>query len=201
MKTQKNKMLTTEVTEMKFLSTILCVLCGLIFFLVSMSNATVMVKYSVSDLVSKSDNIIMGKVTKKKSEWNLNKTQIYTYVTIEITKEIKGVSGVNAITIKELGGEVGDMGMKVQGGPEYQENEDVVVFLNKIDDKYQTVGMLQGKYNIIQDKVTGTKKIINQADYKGVMLMKSDGTQAGTDTSNAMELDKFLEMINLSLSK
>lgn len=161
------------------------------------SKATVMVKFSTADLTRRADNIVIGKVVEKHSAWNDDLTRIYTYATIEVERDIKGNSS-KEITIREIGGIVGDIGQKIIGSAEYNVNENVVIFLKKDDENFRTIGMMQGKFNIIEE-ANGTKKVVNQAQ-KGLMLMREDGTEADAETRGAIEFNEFIELIISSLN-
>ena len=162
------------------------------------STATTMLKISIADLTQKAGNIIIGKVVDKKSEWNKNKTRILTYTTVEVAKDIQGVTGSKTITIMTPGGVVGDIGLKIVGAEQYDIGEEIVVFLDKDDDRYRAVGMIQGKFNIAKDGVTGAKKVINKPT-DNVLFMKRDGTKAEEEKQEAMGLDEFIAIIESNL--
>jgi hypothetical protein len=61
-------------------------------------------------LSEKADVILTGKVLQQKSEWNKNKTRIYTNVTVEVDEYLKGSSEGKNIVITNPGGEVGEVG-------------------------------------------------------------------------------------------
>ena len=56
--------------------------------------------------------------------------------------------------MKFPGGMVGDVGMRVENGPDYKKDEEVVVFLKKVQDEshFMTIGASQGKF-VIRDNV------------------------------------------------
>ena len=86
-------------------------------FLASQASA-LMVRKSIEELTSQADSILIGKVKKIESQWNEERTLIYTYVTISVkqyTKALSGVGEVQEIIVKVPGGEVGDIGLKVCG--------------------------------------------------------------------------------------
>ncbi len=165
------------------------------------ANATVMLKQSVADLTGNADNIVVGKVIKIKSEWNLKRTKIFTYTTIEVTTEVKGVNETKTVVIREIGGEVDGRRLFVAGSAQYSEGEEVVLFLNKLENSYRTVGMTQGKYNVITDKITGKKSVINRAAGGVTLLDKNTREAVEPDGDIEMELEEFIGIIKLNISE
>jgi len=112
---------------------------------------------SLKELIANSDAIITGKVTQQTSSWNEDKTRIYTLATLQVDEYIKGNNGENTVTIKYLGGEVGDVGELYSHMPRFEDNEEVLVFLNKDGNKsdYKVSNGENGKISLITDSRTG----------------------------------------------
>jgi hypothetical protein len=111
---------------------------------------------TTDELTSRSDVIVVGKVTERKSEWNNNKSRIYTRVTLAVDQCLKGDAAQKTITITTLGGEVDGVGELYTHTPSFKPDEKVVVFAQK--DKQgslRVAGGLQGKYSIKENEVTG----------------------------------------------
>lgn len=147
---------------------LLCYLSiALMSFSIVLSNTygTMLRKMDTTDLTNDSSTIVVGKVTSMKSEWNSEGTEIYTYITVAVDQCLKGSLQHSEITIKQLGGEVAGIGLKVVGAPEYKEGEEVLTFLKGSEsDNFQCVGMAQGKYTIITDYSTQKKTLIREID-------------------------------------
>lgn len=112
---------------------------------------------TTDELASRSDVIVVGKVTERKSEWNSNKSRIYTRVTLAVDQCIKGDASQKTITIKTLGGEVDGVGELYTHTPSFKPDEKVVVFAQK--DKQgslRVTGGEQGKLIVKKDEQTGT---------------------------------------------
>ena len=125
-------------------------------FLASQASA-LMVRKSIEELTSEADSILIGKVKRIESQWNKEKTLIYTYVTISVkqhTKTLSGVGEVQEIIVKVPGGEVGDMGLQVSETPQFREGEEVFLFLRmeKLP-LFSVAGLFQGKYTIEENRV------------------------------------------------
>jgi hypothetical protein len=141
-------------------------LLGLDTTITTAKSFALMLESGVEDLTNKADSIVIGEVTDVKSEWNQERTAIYTYVTILVKEWVKGQSTDNTITIKQLGGKVGNIGMEVSECAKYAKGEEVLIFLES--DRIQKIGankigrvvnMHQGKYSVEKDKITGAKML------------------------------------------
>ncbi len=116
-------------------------------------------KMSADDLTNASTAVLYGKCTKLKSEWNQDKSIIYTYVTIAPEEYLKGNLGAEAV-IAVPGGQVGNIIYEVSEMPVFTEGEEVFAFVRTNPaGKNLITGGFQGKMKIEKDKKTG-KKIV-----------------------------------------
>jgi len=111
----------------------------------------------LKELTTNSDAIITGKVTQKTSSWNKDKTRIYTLATVQVDEYIKGNSSGNTVTIKYPGGEVGEVGELYSHMPRFEDNEEVMVFLQKDGNSsdFKVSNGENGKISLINDPKTG----------------------------------------------
>jgi hypothetical protein len=113
----------------------------------------------IKKLSKEADVIVTGKVSKKNSSWNANKTRIYTKATLQVDEYLKGKSNGNSVEITYPGGEVGDVGEIYTHMPSFQANEEVLVFLKK-DNKsnsFRVHNGEDGKFKVITDSKTKEK--------------------------------------------
>jgi hypothetical protein len=103
--------------------------------------------------------IVTGKVVDQKSEWSSDKSKIYTNVTIQVDEFFKGSNNQNRIVIKNLGGEVGNVGETYSPMPTFQDDEDVLLFVKKStkDESLRVFEGDEGKLTLYKDKKTGEK--------------------------------------------
>ncbi|PKL83472.1 MAG: hypothetical protein CVV24_04725 [Ignavibacteriae bacterium HGW-Ignavibacteriae-3] len=80
---------------------------------------------------NEADVILTGRVVLNKSDWNENKTRIYTRSTLHVSEYLKGNSGSGSVEITSLGGEIGNVGELYSDIPKFYVNEEVLVFLKK----------------------------------------------------------------------
>ncbi|MGB5287856.1 MAG: hypothetical protein WBQ32_13545 [Ignavibacteriaceae bacterium] len=138
----------------RFLLTVLTIICGTYFTSFAQQFAT-----ELKDLSKGADIVLTGKVIEQASGWNENKTRIYTQAIIQVDEYIKGKGTGNTVTVKYLGGEVGDVGEMYSHMPRFEDKEEVLVFLKK-DEKstdYKVFNGENGKISVINDPKTGEK--------------------------------------------
>jgi hypothetical protein len=130
------------------------------FLLFQIAEGTAQVKeMSAQDLTKESSAVFYGKCSKIRSEWNQNKSIIYTYVTVVPEEYIKGNLGSEAV-IAVPGGKVGDIVYEVSDMPVFTEGEEVMAFVRtNAAGKNLVTGGYQGKMKIERDKNTGKRTI------------------------------------------
>jgi len=137
--------------------TLSVIIFSLITGFFTIQGSTLVVKKTVEELTYEADFILIGKVKDMESRWNKEKTLIYTYVTVSVTKYIKRILEMEEpkeITVKIPGGEVGDIALKVSDTPEFMEGEEVFLFL-RLEELpiFRVAGLFQGKYTIEEGRV------------------------------------------------
>jgi hypothetical protein len=140
------------------------VLAGACVAFATTLHATSVAKLTDQQLVRFSSAVAEGHVTGVHSDWNSAHTQIYTTVAIRVTNQIKGTrpqSGV--LTVKLLGGRVGDVMMELIDQPTFKVDEDVIVCLDAASPQYTPItGLFQGKLTVAADPVTGALNVIDR---------------------------------------
>jgi len=105
--------------------------CILMMLFASIAGATTIVMPTDEQLISKAPLIVEGTVLHSTAVDRGN--AIWTETTVSIARVIKG-DAADTITIREIGGMVGNRFTKVFGAPEYREGEHVLLFLNRRGD-------------------------------------------------------------------
>ena len=126
---------------------------------------------AMTEMINRAEVIAVGKVTATQSQWNKEKTRIYTEVTVAVDEYMKGNQPRNTLTIVHPGGEVGEVGELYSETASFQKNEEVLVFASK--DKLgnlRVVGGNQGKYAITTDKTSGKKMVGSYRSLDNVKL-------------------------------
>jgi len=96
------------------------------------------------DLTAFSDFVLTGAVVSIKIE------TIYTYVTIEVDEVLKGWIPERRIVLKQLGGQVGEMGLAIGGQATFSAGEEVLLFLETRprDGSLYTTALWEGRWSI-----------------------------------------------------
>ncbi|HEU4522650.1 MAG TPA: hypothetical protein VFT12_11645, partial [Thermoanaerobaculia bacterium] len=149
-------------------------------------------KFSLKELSRNSNAVVIARVASTESRWDGG--EIYTYTRVEVVDGLKGAKKGDAIVVRQLGGQVGELASIVPGMPSFHSGEEVVLFLSRKDKAgYPWVmGLEQGKYTISSDG-KGSKRVRRSSG--GLNLVGSDGKGAPEETS----LDVFLDEVRVEL--
>jgi hypothetical protein len=143
-------------------------LAVLLLFTQSLTSFAQKTDHEIKKMSGQADLILIGKVMRKKSDWNENKTRIYTRATIQVDEYLKGRADGKSVEVVYPGGEVGDTGELYTHMPVFGNNEEVLVFLKK-DNKNKAFTVLNGEKGKIKiwkntksnDKTSGSNRPIN----------------------------------------
>ena len=114
-----------------------------------------MEKLGLEDLTLAADCILVGTVEDIKSEWNRDRTIIYTHVKFSVENSIKGCLDQIEVTIRVPGGIVGEIAMQASTAPTFENEEKVLLFLEAEEDTFRILGGFQGKLIIEDETVLG----------------------------------------------
>lgn len=121
--------------------------------------ATILPFKSFDDLVKESDGIVAARVANLESQYSPNK-EIYTFITFDQVEALSGNFHGQSLSLRFKGGRVGNDILDVEGSPNLQVNDRVVLFIQG-NGKYMVpvVGWTQGVFRIMQDSKTGQQVI------------------------------------------
>jgi Matrixin len=107
-------------------------------------------KWSDDQLANSSELVLRGRVLEITSGWDTSVNSIYTYVTVAVDEVFKGVLSTDRITIKQLGGVAGEIGLHVEDQPSFVSGEEVLLFLEvrPRDQTLYTSALWQGKFGL-----------------------------------------------------
>ncbi|MDZ7344846.1 MAG: hypothetical protein ONA90_10085 [candidate division KSB1 bacterium] len=142
------------------------------------SSAQTSSKNDLADLSKASDVVVVAKCITKASQWNYNKSVIYTKYSFEVEKVIKGEQKTKTFDLRHLGGQVGEAAMDVSHMPDFQPGHSYVLFLSapkntgaliskeeKDTGQWQPPRLMaranQGKFDLTTDPETGKVYVIN----------------------------------------
>src|SRR5256885_4324279 len=181
----------------RFRHFILVALAALALVLAQAASATTVQKLTLQELTKKANSIVVGRVQDAVSSWDAAKKEIYTFYTVSVSQPVKGSKAGETITIRQLGGTVGNIASIVPGMPSFKKGEEVVLFLTQKDAAgYPWVmGLQQGKYTVTTAS-DGTKMVRN--DLAGTELVKN-GQKVDAVVAPDMPLNAFIDGIKTTL--
>jgi hypothetical protein len=107
------------------------------------------IKAGSKDLHQRSERVVRAKVTSVRSEWNAQRSFIFTYVTLTVQRYHKG-SGPLALEVRVPGGKVGNYSVTAESMPQFEPGEDVFVFLSRWNDgAIKVEGYFQGVSRVV----------------------------------------------------
>ena len=107
---------------------------------------------SLEQLSTASQLIFEGEVVGKTSEFNANQTSIHTYVTFRVVDVVKGTYNQPEITLRFLGGTVGEIGLNVSDSTVPELGEAGIYFVESLE-RFQVnplYGMDQGHFLVLE---------------------------------------------------
>ncbi len=126
----------------------------------------------LDELAAESDRIVLGRVLFSESFLRRD-GQIWTWHRIEVEREIRGHAPAEGeVIVETMGGQIGEIGMRVEGEASFQVGERVLVFVHGGGPykAFRTVGMGQGVMRIRREKGVDT---IRQSR-EGLLLVRRD---------------------------
>ena len=107
-------------------------------------------RWSMRQLARFSDAIVVGRVASVTSGWDGAADTLYTYVSVDVSDVIKGGVRTGRVTIKQLGGESGPIGLHVFDQASFSSGEEVLLFLEMRprDRTLYTAALAQGKWSM-----------------------------------------------------
>ena len=128
-----------------------------LFIAASSVGATGQVKESTpEDLAKRAEVVAVGRVSGLVSQWNSDRSRIYTTVSLSVDQYLKGGSAAGPLNIRVPGGEVDGVGEAYSHMATFRRDESILVFAERDrDGTYRVSGGQQGKFTIRKDDATG----------------------------------------------
>ena len=161
-------------------------LIGLLLLMSTPAFSTTMVMMSDEALTLSSDAVVAGTVTDIRTARSAR--GMNTYITISVDETLKGYLGSTDITIRELGGALGDDVQGLFGSASYEVGESVIAFLRQNGDgTLSTNQMALGKFTIARDADTGEEIAVRHIDDVVMMLGQAMLQSHDPDSSRSAE--------------
>jgi hypothetical protein len=140
-------------------SSIPAILAFALLALPSLAGATTMHQFSLSELTYVADLVVEAEVEQVATERQEGSAFLMTVATLRLTRVVKGaaIEG-DRVLVREWGGLLDGERTELPSAPVYVEGERVLVFLemeNRPDPLWRTVGLVQGKWTLVDEPTTG----------------------------------------------
>lgn len=149
---------------------LLCLIPLLIGF-PSSSFATVLVDHSLADLVylavkdDAGSGVVVARTGHSWTQWDEGRRFPYTYTEFALEKEVAAKGALpSRFVIRQFGGRLDGVEVRVHGQPTFRENEKTLLFLRRQGEDLQPVGMSQGKFSIYLDHKSGQERAVSVHD-------------------------------------
>jgi Tol biopolymer transport system component len=159
-------------------------LCAVLLFAIAAPLDAAGTTWSDVDLANASAVVLSGQVVDVATGWDAD--TIYTYVTLTVDGVVKGWLPERRVTLKQLGGRVGDLALIIDDQASFTRGENIVVFLSvrPRDRTLTTTALGQGKWTIVRDPQSGERLATRRP--------RVDGSQAALGVAEARSLSALV---------
>ncbi|MFT7625798.1 MAG: hypothetical protein ACI9WU_004989 [Myxococcota bacterium] len=136
---------------------------GAIPDLVPSASATRLRTMQLADLVAEADVVVRGRVLfEQVPVWDAQRQRIYTDSKIIVDTVLHGRTTLPSVTVRQLGGVLGDIGQSVDGVGPLKPGTTVVLFLKTDGVRHYVVGMAQGRLEVVGR--SGDERVVRDLD-------------------------------------
>ena len=171
----------------------------LILLLPMMGWGLTLKKTSIAEMTRTSDLIIQGTILSNHSEWNDEKDLIYTFYRIQINDIYKGSVSGDVVTVRQLGGRIGDSEMILNGAPGLREGEDVLLFLMKKGSFYVIHSIALGKFSLQWDSQSGRYMAVHSLYGVNLLDPQSGEEIPGSDHNSRYPLSEIVQEVRRAI--
>ncbi len=140
--------------------------------------ATTVVPVPEEALIRAAAAIVIGRVQRIESH-TATGGRIVTDITMAVDEVLKGQLSATEITLRQTGGRVGNVHAWVDGSPEFEVGERVLVFVRQLPDgTLRVVHLFQGKFSIVVDPASGEETAQRDAAPHGVNVLGANAGRA-----------------------
>ncbi len=182
-----------------------CTACLWVFLqavaLANPAHATTVIHQDTRGLVRGSSDIVLGRVEGTRAFLDVTRKHIFTEVTVQVTRSLKGTPGVQ-LTLVQLGGELNGMRTHVAGSPLFSAGEEALLFVWRDSrGRAQVNGLAQGKFEIERDAATGEAVVARRAPGLAIRDARSLRPLRAGETPGKVTLRRILGEIEATLAE
>lgn len=151
----------------------------------------------LAELTREADCVVVGDVLSVRAAWDSEHRNIHTTIEIGVHETWKGAAPTGGrVTIRQLGGTVGEIEMTVRGMPTFSGGERALLFLRRS----QVAGMAQGKRNL---RWEGSAKrwLVDAANHAETVTVDSRGKLQAVAPGRPEPLDSLREQVRNLVGK
>jgi hypothetical protein len=157
-------------------------------------SATVVVPMADEALIHGAAAIVTGVVTGIENEEDGAGQTAYTRVSLRVAEVLKGIVPEGDLVVRQLGGQIGDRHLRIEGAPEFAVGERVLLFLGRhADGAPRVLHQYQGKFSVRMDAGAGAELAVRTMP-QNVRRLSSRGVTALTG-SDMRPLAEFTDRI------
>ena len=161
------------------------------------SDAMTVVMLSDTELIVNSRLIVTGRVASVTSAWDDRGSMVWTYVEIVTDRMLKGHLSETTLVLKQLGGTVGDSGVRVSGQPGFAAAERVLLYLNTAPDgSLHVAHSFIGKFSVVTD-ASGREFVERAGEAREVDVM----SRGDVEITDRAPLDNYIQKIENTLQR
>ena len=157
------------------------------------ASATTMLALDVAGLSRTSDSVVIGTVSRVSSRWTGDHARIVTEVELTVVEAWKG-QAPQTLVFSQPGGEVGDIGQRVDGAASFVVGEEVVLFLEARGGEFTVTGLAQGRFKVERSK-DGKSASVRQDQCAGLFLLDAATRQPVSRSGQVMPLEDLKRQI------
>ncbi len=175
----------------------LCVFTLLIFVFARPTEGTTAIMLSDTELIVHSRLIVSGRVVSVVSDSD-DSGMIWTYIEVHTDRVLKGDLHDQTIVLKQLGGAVGESGVRVIGQPVFATGERVLLYLNTgPDGSLHAAHGFMGKFSVAED-TTGAEFVERSIDAHEIEFLAR--TRPG-EVTNRAAYDTYIRRIQRTVRR
>jgi hypothetical protein len=127
------------------------------------ANSTTLVRMSVAQMTRAAQLVVRARCVNNSTAWDHGEIWTFSTFAVEETWKHSAAAAANAnlnsyLTVRLLGGTVGNLNSVISGVPRFTPGEEVVLFLERSPNgDYSVVSWVQGTFRIHEDSRTGQR--------------------------------------------
>jgi hypothetical protein len=170
-------------------------LLAIALFAPATASATVVRSLTLAEKVAVSPLIVHARVERTETIWDVPGASVQTFVVLRVIESLRGDAGPGSrVTVRQLGGVIGDFHQEVAGTSAFEPGEEVIVFLEPNGAEYVEIGIGIAKYTI--DTSGGAKLVSHAPDVAGARFEGGRLVKIAPIAPMAPEpLDRFLAAV------